>query len=65
LTLAEYRAEHGITQPEMALRLGVSAQSISRWERGVCEPRSAIIRRIQHLTKGAVAFKDWSNTEAA
>jgi transcriptional regulator with XRE-family HTH domain len=59
LTLAEYRAEHGITQPEMALRLGVSAQSISRWERGVCEPRLYMIEKIDALTKRAVRYADW------
>lgn len=65
MTLAEYRAEHGITQPEMAHALGVSAQSISRWERGLCEPRAYIIWRIQQYTDGAVGFEDWLGDEAA
>lgn len=36
--LKKYRKERGITQNELAERLGVTAQSISKWERGESLP---------------------------
>lgn len=36
--IAFLRKEHGMTQDELAVRIGVSAQSISKWENGVNLP---------------------------
>jgi len=33
--LREYRAAHGLTQAELGLFVGVSRNTIERWERGV------------------------------
>lgn len=65
MTLAEYREWHGITQPEMAQRLGVSAQSISRWERGIVAPRLHMIKKIEQDTQGKVTIDDWPDEKAA
>lgn len=36
--IAEKRKAHGMTQVELAERLGMSNKSVSKWERGVCLP---------------------------
>ena len=35
--IAFLRKEHGMTQDELAVRIGVSAQSISKWENGISQ----------------------------
>jgi len=37
-TIARLRREHGLTQEEFAARIGVSAQSVSKWETGTNMP---------------------------
>lgn len=39
-TIAAIRKEAGLTQEEMARRLYVTRQAISRWEQGTTEPAS-------------------------
>lgn len=36
--IREYRKKHGLTQEELAARLGASYQSVSRWENGTTYP---------------------------
>ena len=40
------RKEKGITQEKLAERLNVSAQSVSRWELGICYPDLELIPAI-------------------
>jgi transcriptional regulator with XRE-family HTH domain len=39
LTLATLRKRAGLTQRQLADRLGITIKTISAWERGVVEPR--------------------------
>ena len=40
--IASKRKEQGLTQVELAEKLGMSNKSVSKWERGVCLPDVSI-----------------------
>ena len=41
--IADARHEMGLTQTELASKLGISAQAVSKWERGVSCPDISIL----------------------
>ena len=41
--LRRLRMEKGITQTQLAQKLGVDQRTISAWEKGVCEPSLSIV----------------------
>ncbi len=49
-----YRAKHGMTQRELADQLGVTQQSVARWEQG-SPPRNYMLRVIESLLAEAGA----------
>lgn len=53
--LAEARERSGMTQKELADRLGTHRQVISRWEQGVSEPRLAQLHALLRLCDSSVA----------
>lgn len=65
MTLAEYRAAHGINQSEFARAVGVSHTTVSRWESGDVAPTLEAMRRIATATGHAVMPNDWLNAAAA
>lgn len=49
--IKEARTEHlAMTQRELAVALGIESVNVSRWERGVAEPRLPHLRRIAELS---------------
>jgi transcriptional regulator with XRE-family HTH domain len=48
-----YRLDHGITQRELADQLGVTQQSVARWEQG-SPPRRYMLRALEALLGEAV-----------
>ena len=49
--LRAYRLKHGVTQRELADQLGVTQQSVARWEQG-SPPRRYMLRIIESLLGG-------------
>lgn len=50
--LKELRKEKGLTQEQMAERLGVSGRTVSRWETGSNMPDISLLTEIAGLTAG-------------
>ena len=48
-SLRRLRKERGITQEDVAESLGISAQTVSKWERGLCAPDISLLPRIALL----------------
>jgi len=46
----------GLTQRELANELGVDQVNVSRWERGVSEPRSQTLRRLSQISGQPVSW---------
>ena len=45
----EIRKKLGLTQAQLALRIGVSVTTVSRWETGKCEPLPFLADRIREF----------------
>lgn len=45
-----------LTQSELAKKLGVESVTVSRWERGVVEPRPSVIRELSRLSGLPIAW---------
>ena len=43
-TISFYRKKQGLTQEELAVKLGVTNQSVSKWESAQCCPDISLIR---------------------
>jgi len=47
--ITQLRKARGMTQEELADKVGVSRQSISKWELGDCEPDMSTLRKLQKI----------------
>lgn len=66
--LAELRKSYKVTQDELALRLGVSRQAVSRWETGSSVPDVELMLKISELygiTIDAILHTDVSTLKGA
>lgn len=53
IRVKELRSRLGISKKEMALRVGVSDSTITRWERGISKPASTeTIENLIHIANG-------------
>jgi CheY-like chemotaxis protein len=50
--ILRFRKESGLSQHDLASFLGVGQRTVSRWERGVDQPSSAFMARLQALLGG-------------
>lgn len=58
MKLQTYMAERGLTDAEMAHRLGVDRTWFGRIRRGLVMPSGALAARIRNETEGLVGFDD-------
>lgn len=63
--LTVWREVNGMTCGDIAKRLGVEANAISRYERGRREPSLAVMHAIGVITGGAVMPNDWADWSVA
>ena len=56
--LKQWREEAGLTQQELADRLGVHVQYVSAIERGARRPGMGVAVRIRDVTNGAISVED-------
>ena len=47
--IAELRKEKGLTQAELAERVGVTGGAVSKWERGLCYPDIETVVRLAEV----------------
>ncbi len=48
-TIRELREEHGLTQLQLAYRVGVTPLTIANWERGRTEPKATQLRKVAEV----------------
>lgn len=63
MTLAEYMAERGLSDEEMAERIGCSSFAVKKWRYRERTPRGAAMRRIKEATGGEVTADDFLPAE--
>lgn len=49
MRFAELREKAGLTQKQVATELGIDQSAVSFWERGICNPRAALLPKIAKL----------------
>jgi predicted transcriptional regulator len=54
----EYRAKNNLTQKDLAENIGVQQQVISRFERGLVNPRIDFVQKILNATGKDIEFID-------
>lgn len=59
MKMSSYIAAHGLTLTEMAVRLGLPVQTVSRYASGARRPREAEMVRIYEVTGGQVTPNDF------
>lgn len=58
--LAACRVQAGYTQKEVAKALGVTEQTIIRWEQGASAPKMEYAQKLSELYQIPLAYMDWT-----
>ena len=56
IRIRDKRIERGITQKELATKIRVSSQAVSKWERGVTLPEISNLKAISHILRVSVDY---------
>ncbi|MBC9208914.1 helix-turn-helix transcriptional regulator [Roseomonas aerophila] len=59
MTLAEFRAERGLTVTELAALLGKPVSTVHSWVTGARRPDWSSVARIEEVTGGAVTASEF------
>ncbi len=60
MQLATFMSEAGLSDAEIALKIGRDRATVSRYRRGKLVPDWPTIRRIKELSGGIVTERDWA-----
>ena len=52
--IRDLRKAAGMTQEELAERMGISAQAVSKWENGHCLPETAVLPKLARLLDSSI-----------
>ena len=52
--IARLRREHGLTQEQIAMRLGVTSQAVSKWEKGLSVPDTLLLPELATVLKTSI-----------
>lgn len=58
--LSACRVQAGYTQKEVAKEIGVSEQTVIRWEQGASSPNMENAQKLSELYQIPLAYMDWS-----
>lgn len=58
-----WRVERRMSQGDVALRLGVSRQSVANWEEGVCDP-TLHLKNLELMMKAKHILQKWRRWRA-
>ncbi len=61
--LAAWRRKHGLSQSDLAPRLGCTRSMLSLWEQGRTRPSRLLAAQIEAITEGAVMVEDWARAK--
>ena len=64
MTLAEYMAQEGLTDVDLAERVNRHRSNVLRWRTGATRPDFDALVAIEHLTGGKVTARDFANGSA-
>lgn len=54
LSLKDYRVAMGMSQKQLANKLGIHEQTVSRWERGEREPDILMLNRLSEIYRCSI-----------
>ncbi len=47
--IMKYRKQQSLTQAQLAARVGVSTQAVSKWEQGICAPDITLLPELSAI----------------
>lgn len=57
--IREWREKHGISQEELAKKLGVTQEAVSYWENGKKHPKRSTFKKLIEISNGEIKPEDY------